>query len=496
MITGQGSPSNDAGAPAPEQLYSTRRRTALLFTGTGTAGAYHAGVLRALHEAGIKIDLVGGRGVGAASALFAAIDGSSRLWEASGIWKDGSSRRLYGWRPALRFAGYAVGLALILLCLPMALLLVAVLVGLAGMVATLVGLGGRGRALTGTFTSWVDRLFAPDAVPTVIPRLVVLALIVAAAIVASGALTAVLRHRGRRRARDGSFWWVLGAPLSAEGLISRCETDLWSLIRGAAPLAAPTRGELARKYVELLQENLGQPGFRELLVTVHDLDARRDLVFALLGQAHRGRFFSRTLAPPGVRHFEAFDLAGVARDHVGDALVAALSVPLATEPHLTRFSVEGPWRGETHRLCDRPDALARLIEEAGQAGAEQLIVVAPSAGGAKPHEMSGGRADLRGRTGEQLAGFEAASLRDALAQGAERFAGVFVISPSHLPLMPLDFGGIYDERSDRTQTVGELVDRGYEDAYRQFIEPVVGAGTEAADAVQPPNGVQPSPVRL
>ena len=60
-----------------------------------------------------------------------------------------------------------------------------------------------------------------------------------------------------------------------------------------------------------------------------------------------------------------------------------------------------------HRLCDRPDALARLIEEAGQAGAEQLIVVAPSAGGAKPHEMSGGRADLRGRTGEQLAGFEA-----------------------------------------------------------------------------------------
>ena len=35
---------------SPDRAYSTRLRTALLFTGTGTAGAYHAGVLRALHE--------------------------------------------------------------------------------------------------------------------------------------------------------------------------------------------------------------------------------------------------------------------------------------------------------------------------------------------------------------------------------------------------------------------------------------------------------------
>jgi hypothetical protein len=39
----------------------------------------------------------------------------------------------------------------------------------------------------------------------------------------------------------------------------------------------------------------------------------------------------------------------------------------------------------------------------------------------------------------------------------------------------LDAGGAYDAQSDRWQTVGELVDRGYEDAYRQFIDPVVGA---------------------
>ena len=57
----------------PDRLYSTRLRTALVLSGSGTAGAYHAGVLRALHEAGIKIDLVAGRGAGVVSAMFAAM---------------------------------------------------------------------------------------------------------------------------------------------------------------------------------------------------------------------------------------------------------------------------------------------------------------------------------------------------------------------------------------------------------------------------------------
>ena len=64
---------------SPDRLYSTRLRTALVLTGSGTAGAYHAGVLRALHEAGVRIDLVAGRGMGAASAMFAAVDGGPRL---------------------------------------------------------------------------------------------------------------------------------------------------------------------------------------------------------------------------------------------------------------------------------------------------------------------------------------------------------------------------------------------------------------------------------
>src|SRR4029077_18266442 len=60
--------------PVGVDSYSPQFRTALVLTGTGTAGAYPAGVLRALHEAGVKLDLVAGRGIGAVGALFSAVD--------------------------------------------------------------------------------------------------------------------------------------------------------------------------------------------------------------------------------------------------------------------------------------------------------------------------------------------------------------------------------------------------------------------------------------
>jgi hypothetical protein len=471
---------------SPDRVYSTRLRTALVLTGSGTAGAYQAGVLRALHEAGIRIDVVAGRGVGAMTALFAAVDGGARLWEPSGLWKGSAAGSFYGWRRPLRAAGWALVAAAAILALPLLLLALAVLVGIAGMLLTLVGLEGAGSVMTAGYSRWVAALFSPDSLPTVVPRLVLFALLVSAMALVAGAATAAMRARAKRRTRQGIAWTLLGSPLSAAGVLDHTSAELWNLIRGAAPLAIPPPGELGRRYVELLIENLGQPGFRELLVTAHDMDARRDLVFALLGDAHRSRFFGRPVAGENAtRLTEAFDLAGVGRDHALDALAAALAVPIATEPHLVTFAPEGPWRGETHRVCDRPGALARLLEEVAIAGAEQVILLSGSPPSARPHELSAGRADLRGRAGEQLAAFEAAGLRDVLEHFGGRFAGLFVIRPAHNPLGPLDFGGVYDERSDRRHTLGELVDRGYEDAYRQFIEPVVGASGERMEAAKP-----------
>jgi hypothetical protein len=468
---------------SPDRVYSTRLRTALVLTGSGTAGAYHAGVLRALHEAGIKIDLVAGRGIGALSALFAAVDGGARLWDADGIWKGPAAAAFYGWRGPLKTAGWTLVAAAAILAIPLLLLATAVLVGIGGLLVTLVGFERLSSSLTAGYSGWIATLFSPDVLPTVIPRLVLFTILVSVALLVCGASLAAFRASARRRTRHGLAWTILGSPLSAEGIVARSAAELWHLIRGAAPLALPSFAELGRKYVELVTDNLGQPGFRELLILGHDMDARRDLVFALLRESLRSRFFGRPTADDrAVRQIEAVDLAWVARDHAVDALAAALAVPIATEPHLVTFATEGAWRGETHRLCDRPGALARLLEEVAVAGAEQVVLISASAPAARPHELSAGRADIRGRAGEQLAAFESAGLRDVLEHFGGRFAGLFVVRPAHNPLGPLDFGGVYDERSDRRHTLGELVDRGYEDAYRQFIEPVVGASGERIEA--------------
>src|SRR5215831_20656036 len=98
--------------------YSPQRSTALVLTGTGADGAYHAGALRALHEAGVKIDLVAGRGIGAVGALFAAVDGAQRLWDDRGFWKSPAIARLYDWRAAPRVVGAAFAVAFALVVIP------------------------------------------------------------------------------------------------------------------------------------------------------------------------------------------------------------------------------------------------------------------------------------------------------------------------------------------------------------------------------------------
>jgi hypothetical protein len=471
---------------SPDRPYSTRLRTALVLTGSGTAGAYHAGVLRALHEAGVRVDLVAGRGIGAIGALFAAVDGGQRLWERDGLWKQAGIAQAYRWRVPLRIAGWALVAGAGLLAIPLALFAIGIVAALAGVLLSLVGLNTASSAVTAAYGRSLDALFAPAALPTIIPRLIVLCCLAALAALGAGLAHGTWRATHRRRAHRGTIWRLFGAPFSTGHMVDRAAAELWNLIRGAAAIAAPPRQDLGRRYVELLTENVGQPGFRELLLVTHDIDGRRDLVFALLGDDHRQRFFDLRgqAGADGGRAAETFDLAGLGRDHLMDALAASLAIPVATDPHLLKFSAEGPWRGETHRVCDRPGALDRLLEEVAAAGAEQVIVVSPAAIPARPHELSTGRADLRGRAAEPLSAFDAATLRDAIQQASGRFAGLFVVRPAHNPLGMFDFGGVYDERSDRRYTVAELVDRGYEDAYRQFIEPVVAASGERIQTVQ------------
>jgi hypothetical protein len=95
-----------------------------------------------------------------------------------------------------------------------------------------------------------------------------------------------------------------------------------------------------------------------------------------------------------------------------------------------------------------------------------------------PHALKPPRLDGRGRMGEYLQSSEAALVRDVTRTGAEAGPRIFTIRPAHNPLGPFDFSGGFDDRSDRRQPLAELMSRGYEDAYHQFIEPVVGASGE------------------
>lgn len=92
-----------------------------------------------------------------------------------------------------------------------------------------------------------------------------------------------------------------------------------------------------------------------------------------------------------------------------------------------------------------------------------------------PHTLADLRLDGRGRIGAWLASEGAAAVRDAVRAGAPAFRCLLTIRPDYNPLGPLDMVGTYDERSDRVQLLAETIDQGYADAYRQFIEPVVGA---------------------
>ena len=449
-----------------------------MLTGTGTAGAYHAGVLRALREAGVKIDLVAGRGIGAVGAIFTAVDGGAPLWDATGVWRSSATRTLYGWRGTIRASVATLLVALVALLLPLTALGGAAIVYPIGFLLRLLG-SDAGDALAMGYTRLVDLIFQPSALPLFLPRFVMLTLVVLLGILVVGEILPRVRTSTRRRARGLAWWRLMGAPLDVTRATSHFSSGLWKIMRGAARIGKPTPDDLAERYAEFLSENLGQPEFRELIVTVHDLDARRDLVFALLQEPFRRPFFARRLgAEGGHRHLETMDLAGSARRHTVDALVGPLSLPVATDSHLVRFATEGGWRGETHHVCDRPEATTRLLEEVANAGAEQVIVVSALPQPQGPHTLESDRRDARGRAGDHLVALETAALRDALAAWGGRFQAVFQVQPEHNPLGPFDFAGGYDERSDRRFPLSELVDRGREDGFRQFVDPVIGASGE------------------
>ena len=204
---------------------------------------------------------------------------------------------------------------------------------------------GTATWLTGSWGAFLSRAFAPDALPTRLPQIVtaVLASVIAGVLIS--AVRARWRLPARRDQRGGPWWTVLATPFSGEETARYFIAGLWDLLRGGANVHQPRRADLSRRYAELLTDNLGQPGFRELLFLAHDLDARHDIVFALLGQPWRRGFFAQRGPGEHVRAREAVDLAGAAREVLLDGVASSTSLAGATDPTV-------------HHLCAR-EPLAR-----------------------------------------------------------------------------------------------------------------------------------------
>ena len=465
--------------------YSPKRRTALVFTGSGTSGAYHAGVLKALDESGVKIDVVVGSGAGTVAAAYAAVMGGPRLYGSGGFWQGIDWGSFYRVRPVVRLALALLGISFGVFALP---LLGGLLVGL---LLPLVLIADRMRP--GLASGISDRLWtAPEALSS--SYLAAQAVPVFALALLAAAVLAVLYLRDRRRLPEAFEWFLDARP----GL-ARLRRGLWQIARGAALSGGPpSAAELGRRYASLLAENLGEPGFRELILRVADLDRGDALTFALLkegaGEDEDPRAQMRVAALEDAVDLRTPEHAALFFDAVATGLLCPMGLPLRR----ISFPKGGVHAGETHRLTDATFVPGTGIAEALAAGAEQVIVVTAAPERATPPARRRGplaRLDATVRALERQASRELGETerlnrvistlghRGSDGKGAwedpatgrvYREADLWVVRPERRTLGPMEFDGTRDPTTEVVQTTDDLLEHGWRDAYRQFVEPVIG----------------------
>jgi hypothetical protein len=472
--------------------YSPKRRTALVFTGSGTSGAYHAGVLRALDESGVKIDLVVGSGVGTIAAAYAAVDGGAKLYGPGGFWDRVRWRSLFRLRPAAVLVVALSAASLIVFLLPVVLALLAGLLFPLVLIADRVAPGGPSRVLG---RLWI----APESLSG--PYLAALAMpVFVLALLALGA-AAVMLLRDRRR-----FSEHVESLLDARPGQQRLQRGLWEIARGAALSSSPpSEPELGKRFVALLAENLGQPGFREMILRAADLDGGGTLPFVVLGEERQAEFAAGRArgprSPDGTEARPVVDLLSPGyADLFFDAVVTGLLPPVAMPVRRVSFPKRGLFGGETHRLTDATLVAESGISEALAAGAEQVIVVS---GAPEAHVPAPRRRGPWARLDATVNALERQALERDVDE-AERInrmvatlghrgddgsrtwqdpgtgrlyseLRLYVIRPQRRTLGPLEVGGARDPATEVVETTSDLLEQGYRDAYRLFVEPVVGA---------------------
>jgi hypothetical protein len=452
--------------------YSPTRRTAVILVGEGTSTAYLAGALKGLDEAGVRFDLLLGKGGGALVAALGAVSSGEQLYGPQGLFSEPGAGRPWRWRAPYLVAGLCLLATFAVFVSPALVSMLRLVVQPPLAAARIVAPGVVERLV-----SWVQSLAGPWAgasEPLYLRAMAFPLAVLFAYLVVFFLVPALLRGR-----TEGGRWaHVLGEGLlDLSPLAARLERRLWEAVRGATIESWPTgRAEIGTRYRDLLSENLGQPGFRELLFYALDQDTGQEVPFALVKDRWLARLGSRGPGG-GAVGAEVLSLAGEDSALLFDALLAALSPPGLAPPVPIRLPVSGRHGGEVHRFSSSLLSGASAVADAVSAGAEQIIYVSasPSTG-----VESGGVA-------ERLA---AAAIRQQLENDlrwAERERPglvFFLIRPERQKLGLYAFRGRALPGGQRLM-LDTLLAQGQRNAQRLFIQPMVGEAPTARAIAAP-----------
>jgi hypothetical protein len=198
---------------------------------------------------------------------------------------------------------------------------------------------------------------------------------------------------------------------------------------------------------------------------------------------------------PGAVDLRAPGYAELLFDAVVTGLLPGMGAPLRR----VSFPKGGLHAGEVHRLTDATLVAGAGISEALAAGADQVIVAsAVPAEPTVPPRRRGPAARLdavlgtleRGAVDRDVQGAErinrmvetlghrtddgGRAWQDPATGRVYRAFTLYVVRPERRPLGPLELDGARDPATEVLATTADLLEQGYRDAYRMFVEPVVG----------------------
>ncbi len=431
--------------------FSPRRRTAVVLVGEGTGAAYLVGAMRALDAAGIRIDVVLGRGAGALVAAFAGLNAEDKIDGEGGLLDAAARVRPYRIAPLYRFAALCLATSFAFFAAPALLGLISVVV-----LPVQALIRGLFPAASASSPSWLSG--AVSAVEPYYLAAVALPVILLFLAFSARCLRFLWRGKGRRP----GFSDLFPPPFDLEPLERLLSSRLWQLARGTATEERPRdRGALSEAYVQLLASGLGQHGFREVVLYALDSDTGEEIPFVALKE----KFTKKMQLEPGPGRREPIDLSGEGAPILFDAIIAALTPPgLAPEVGL-RLPRGSKLGGEVHRFVSSLSTGGEALPDAVAAGAEQIFYVTSAA--------SGGR--VSGTLWERLStgGVKTSLERDLLWAEESTEVPVFVVRPDSERLAPYELEGRPQLGGGRL-SASALVDQGARDVERLFVRPVLG----------------------